>query len=68
MLTLIKTALKSRTVLFALLVAVLSVLQGFVGLLPLTPAHQMYVGLIVSVCVVILRSITSTPLLPVADK
>jgi VIT1/CCC1 family predicted Fe2+/Mn2+ transporter len=68
MLTIIKTALKSRTVLFALLVAVLSVLQGFVGLLPLTPVHQMYVGLIVSVCVVILRSITSTPLLPVADK
>jgi len=67
MLTIIKTALKSRTVLFALLVAVLSVLQG-VGLLPLTPVHQMYVGLIVSVCVVILRSITSTPLLPVADK
>jgi len=68
MLTIIKTALKSRTVLFALLLAVLSVLQGFVGLLPLTPVHQMYVGLIVSVCVVILRSITSTPLLPVADK
>ena len=68
MLTIIKTALKSRTVLFALLVAVLSVLQGFVGLLPLTPVHQMYVGLIVSVCVVILRSITSTPLLPAADK
>jgi hypothetical protein len=68
MLTIIKTALKSRTVLFALLVAVLSVLQGFVGLLPLTPVHQMYVGLIVSVCVIILRSITSTPLLPVADK
>ena len=68
MLTLIKTALKSRTVLFALLVAVLSVLQGFVGLLPLTPVHQMYVGLIVSVCVVVLRSITSTPLLPAADK
>ena len=68
MLTLIKTALKSRTVLFALLVAVLSVLQGFVGLLPLTPEYQMYVGLIVSVCVVVLRSITSTPLLPAADK
>lgn len=68
MLTLIKTALKSRTVLFALLVAVLSVLQGFVGLLPSTPEHQMYVGLIVSVCMVVLRSITSTPLLPAADK
>lgn len=68
MLTLIKTALKSRTVLFALLVAVLSVLQGFVGLLSLTPEHQMYVGLIVSICVVVLRSITSTPLLPAADK
>lgn len=37
--------LKSRTVLFALLLAVLSVLQGYVGLLPLAPIEQMYVGL-----------------------
>ena len=29
--------LKSRTILFAVLLAVLSVLQGYVGLLPLTP-------------------------------
>ena len=36
--------LKSRTVLFALLLAVLSVLQGYVGLLPLPPVQQMYVG------------------------
>jgi len=37
--------LKSRTVLFALLLAVLSVVQGYVGLLPLTPVQQMYVGI-----------------------
>lgn len=35
---------KTRTFKFALL-AVLSVLQGYVGLLPLAPIEQMYVGL-----------------------
>ncbi len=54
--------LKSRTVLFALLLAVLSVLQGYVGLLPLTPIQQMYVGLSIGVIVTILRIITTTPL------
>ena len=54
--------LKSRTVLFALLIAVLSVLQGFVGLLPITPISQMYIGLLISVAVVFLRFITTTPI------
>lgn len=54
--------LKSRTVLFALLLAVLSVLQGYVGLLPLMPVQQMYVGLAISVIVTILRIITTQPL------
>jgi len=58
----LKSALKSRTVLFALLIAVLSVLQGFVGLLPITPVSQMYIGLLISVAVVFLRFITTTPI------
>jgi len=58
----LKSALKSRTVLFALLIAVLSVLQGFVGLLPITPISQMYIGLLISVAVVFLRFITTTPI------
>jgi hypothetical protein len=54
--------LKSRTVLFALLLAVLSVLQGYIGLLPLPPVQQMYVGLAISVIVTILRIITTQPI------
>ena len=54
--------LKSRTVLFAILLAVLSVLQGYVGLLPLTQIEQMYVGIAISVAVTVLRIITTQPL------
>ena len=54
--------LKSRTVLFALALAVLSGLQGYVGLLPLPPIQQMYVGLAISVIVTILRIITTQPI------
>lgn len=54
--------IKSRTVLFALLLAVLSVLQGYVGLLPLAPVQQMYVGLAISVIVTLLRIITTQPI------
>ena len=59
----LKSALKSRTILFALLIAILSVLQGFVYILPITPVHQMYIGLLVSVAVVFLRFITTTPVI-----
>ena len=58
----ILTRLKSRTVLFAIVVAVLSVLQGFVGLLPISPIGQMLIGLTIAVMVVILRFITTTPI------
>lgn len=54
--------LQSRTVLFALAIAVLSVLQGFVFLLPITPMEQMYVGVALAVVVVLLRAITTEPL------
>ena len=58
----ILSILKSRTVLFAIVVAVLSVLQGFVGLLPISPIGQMLIGLTIAVMVVILRFITTTPI------
>ena len=51
------TLLKDKHVLWALFIAVLSVFQGFVMELPLTPVHQMIVGLIISVVVVLLRYI-----------
>jgi len=54
--------LKSRTVLFAIALAVLSVLQGYVGLLPLSQVEQMYVGIAISVIVTVLRIITTTPI------
>ena len=54
--------LKSRTVLFAILLAVLSIVQGYVGLLPLTPVGQMIVGCGIAVCITILRIITTTPI------
>ena len=47
--------LKSRTVFFAVLLAVLSVVQGYIGLLPLTPIQQMYVGIGISVVITVLR-------------
>ena len=49
--------LKSKQVQWALVIAILSVLQGFVMELSLTPIHQMIVGCIISVVVVLLRFI-----------
>ena len=54
--------LKSRTVIFALLLAVLSIVQGYVGLLPLTPIVQMIVGCVIAVCITLLRIVTTTPI------
>jgi len=51
------TTLKSKQVQWALVVAILSVLQGFVMELSLTPVHQMIVGLIISVVIVLLKFI-----------
>ena len=54
--------LKSRTVLFALFLSVLSILQGYVNLLPLSPIDQMYVGIAISVVVTLLRIVTTQPI------
>lgn len=58
----IQQALKSKTVLFAIAIAILSVVQGFVVLLPITPVDQMYVGIAISVLIVLLRAVTTQPL------
>lgn len=57
--------LKSRTVIFALLLAVLSIVQGYVALLPITPVGQMIVGCVIAVAITLLRIITTTP---ISDK
>jgi hypothetical protein len=54
--------LKSKTVLFALLLAVLSVLQGFVFALPIPPWGQAAVGCAIAVAVTLLRIVTTQPL------
>jgi len=51
------TTLKSKQVLWAIVIAILSVLQGYLFELQLTPVHQMIVGCIISVIVVLLRVI-----------
>ncbi len=55
--------LKSKTVWFAILIAVLSVVQGYVALLPVTPVQQMVVGVVISVAALVLRLITTQPIL-----
>lgn len=54
--------LRSRTVLFAILLAVLSVMQAYVFLLPITPVQQMWVGIAIAVIVTVLRIVTTQPI------
>ena len=54
--------LKSKTVWYAIIIAVLSIVQGYIGLLPMTPVLQMFVGIAISVGIVILRLLTTQPI------
>lgn len=54
-------ALKSKTVQFSILLAVLSLLQSYIGYLP-TPAIQATVGSVIAGCIVLLRAVTTMPL------
>lgn len=54
--------LKSKTVWYAILIAVLSIVQGYIGLLPMTPIAQMAVGIAISVGIVVLRLLTTQPI------
>jgi len=58
----LKSILKSKTVWFSVLLAVLSVVQGYLHVLPLTPIHQMYAGLAIAAVVTVLRAVTTQPL------
>jgi len=55
----IKQALKSRTVQYGMLLASLSVLQGFVGFLPASPVIQAVIGVGIASGVVVLRFVTT---------
>ena len=52
--------LKSKTVWYAIVIATLSIVQGYVGLLPVTPVVQMVIGIAISVGIVLFRFITTT--------
>ena len=54
--------LKSKTVWYAIIIAVLSIVQGYIGLLPMTPVLQMLVGIGISVGIVILRLLITQPI------
>ena len=54
--------LRSKTIWFAIALAVLSVLQGFVLHLPTGPMGHAAVGSAIAVAVVVLRALTSVPL------
>jgi len=58
----ITQALKSKTVQFSIALAVLSILQAYVGFLHVSPMGQAVVGCIIASCVTVLRSITTKPL------
>ncbi len=57
----IKQALKSKTVQFSIGLAVLSILQGYIGFLPVHPAGQAIVGCMQASCIAVLRFITTMP-------
>lgn len=58
----LKSIFKSKTIWFSVALAVLSVVQGYLHVLPLTPQGQMYAGLAIAVVVVVLRAMTTQPL------
>ena len=59
---LILKSLKSKTVQFSIALAVMSILQGYVGFLPVGQATQAIIGIGIAVCIVVLRSVTIMPL------
>lgn len=54
--------LKSKTLIFSVLLAVLSVAQGYVGLFVLDPKGQAVVGVVIAGIIALLRFLTTQPL------
>lgn len=53
---------KSKTMFFSVLLAILSVVQGFILQFHIGPDAQMYLGLGVAVVIAVLRIITTGPI------
>jgi len=58
-------AFKSKTVWLGIIVALLSVAQGFLFQIPVQPAVQAAIGGVIAVAIVVLRFMTTQP---VSDK
>ena len=58
----ISSLLRSRTVWFAVILAALSVVQGYLGIFKLDPQTEMLVGIGISAIVTVLRIITTQPI------
>ena len=54
----LQAALKSKTVWFAMLLSGLSLAQGLILEIPLSPIWQAIIGMVLSACVIVLRFIT----------
>lgn len=54
-----KKALKSKTVLFGILIAALSALQGFVLAIDIDPRNQALIGFGLSTVIIVLRFLTN---------
>lgn len=61
-LQILSSAIRSRTVQYAIIIAVLSVLQGFVFAIPVAPQWQALIGCAIAVGIVVLRAVTTQPL------
>ena len=59
---LLLNVLKSRTILFSVALAVLSVAQGYIGLFVLDQKVQAFVGMGIAGVVALLRAVTTTAL------
>lgn len=58
----LRRAWRSKTIIFGIILAALSALQGFVLAIDIDPAQQAIIGFVISVVVIVLRFVTNTDL------
>lgn len=58
----LRRAWKSKTVLFGIILAALSALQGFVLAINIDPLQQATIGFVISAIIIVLRFVTNTDL------
>ena len=63
MLNNLKSLIKSKTLWFSVILAVLSAIQGYLGLFNFTPEQQAYVGASIAAIVAALRAVTNQSVL-----